>query len=227
MPRHLAASAVVLVLVACGGDDERRIDAAAVSDAATLSDGATPPIVDASPNASDAPDAPPPADAGPCAPSLAPIGDNFDVVVSEIKVGAYIELFNTTAAPVDLSTYLTHQWCAFPSYRSVAVAITVPAGGYATVPWPGVTVPTDAAGELVFYVDMNFINPASVLSYVCWGTGGSLRKDTAENASRWAGPCVAAIPDGGSLHRKIGTLGTNATDYETSAINTPMNCVPE
>ena len=58
------------------------------------------------------------------------------LVLSEIIPGDYIELFNTTGAPIVL-TNTTYQLCSpftYASLASLGPAVTVPASGYATVP---------------------------------------------------------------------------------------------
>jgi hypothetical protein len=249
--------AVVLsvLFVACGGEDDDAPDAAAVdapvADAPALdASGVDAPVpdavfpdaamIDAVPPPDVAPpsdaqaDATPPPDAGPadafvCSPSLSPTDvGGFDIVMSELEVGSYVELFNRTAIDVDLTTLATHRWCAFPAYPLVsASAVTVPAGGFATVPWPpSLTAPTDANGELVLHLQSPFEVAGNVLDYVCWGGSMTTRKAVAEAAGKWSGACVASIPAGGSLHRLAGTPGTSAADYVTDSVNTPMNCVP-
>lgn len=208
--------------IACGGGDD---DDVAQVDAAVSIDGAA--------GAPDAPgiDAAPPADAAVCTETLLVTEDRstvglFDIVISEISIdGDYVELFNITDTDVVLTGLTTHRWCSFPSYAAVnADAVTVPAGGFATIPFP-IDGQTEAGGELVLYSDDNYTVPGSVLDYLCWGTGGTTRKATAETANKWSGGCVDAIPSGGAIHRNQDEEGDVAGDYTANGTQTPMSCV--
>ncbi len=64
-----------------------------------------------------------------------PAGGVPDLVLSEISPGAFIELYNTTPAPIALAG-VTHYFCSPFAYVALSVyaGVTVPSGGYATVP---------------------------------------------------------------------------------------------
>ncbi len=221
--RILPLLALPLALaIACGGDDDD--DVASVDAAAAI---------DATAGAPDAReiDAAPPADAAVCTETLLVTADGstvglFDIVISEISIaGDYVELFNITDTDVALSGLTTHKWCAFPNYAAVSAdTVTVPAGGFATIPFP-IGGQTEAAGELVLYSDDSYTTPGSVLDYLCWGTGGTMRKATAETANKWSGGCVDAIPTGGAIHRNQDEEGDVAGDYTANGTQTPMSCV--
>jgi hypothetical protein len=198
-----------------GGDEQKDVDASMMPtiDSAVVADVA------------------PMADAALCvAPDLAPADDGtaqgtFDLVISELSVDAnFVELFNRTDADMSLTALATHQWCSFPSYKALSTnSVTVPAKGYATIPYPFAGA-SGAGGELVLYKDANYTAAASVLDYLCWGTGGTSRKTVAETAGKWSGACAAAIPSGASLERTVGSAGTSAGDYAVQATPTPETC---
>jgi hypothetical protein len=165
-----------------------------------------------------------------CAPPLDPLDDGSGVfgavglppiVISEINPGDYIEFFNTTAGVVNMNAY----WLCSP-FVYAQVAGTVPAGGYATFPWPAIFTDTNAGGEIQLYKSGNFGNSVDILDFVCWGVNphGS-RVGQAIAVGKWSGGCAPALA-GGAIHRKVGTKGTLAADYDVTSAPSPMNCVP-
>jgi hypothetical protein len=184
-----------------------------------------------------------------CAPALNPTapdgGTVPGLVISEIKPGEYIEVFNPGAEPIDFSMAMQnpHQFCSPFNYEPLSTlsdpggggtAVTVPAGGYAAFGWPlSFTRDMDSGGEVILYANgLNFDNGANILDFVCWGTyattGGTngTRKALAESVGKWSGNCAAAIDSAdNALHRKIGTTGTSAADYEVGP-KSPMTCAP-
>jgi hypothetical protein len=185
-------------------------------------------------------DAPPP-DAFVCSPSLAPTSDGSSaarraLVLSEINPGDYIELYNNTVSAIALGS--TDYWLCSPfnycALNSLAPGVTVPAGGYATVPWPSAgsgcfaSFPdTDLAGELLLYLNSTFSVDSNIMDFVCWGAGhvGSTRKPQAEATGKWTGACAPALGNG-ALHREIATDGIDASDYDATRDPDPMNCTP-
>ncbi len=223
MGKHWTALlALPLTLTCACGDDGGGTPAAVVDAASTL---------DADQNAPDA------------MPAVTCVGPDLDVqddgttqghesiVISEIKPGDYVELFNRTDEPVDLTTFDAHSWCSFPSYSPVRDdVVTIAAKGYATIPFP-TNGQGDTNGELVLYASTDYTNQAEVLDYVCWGNGETVRQvvalGTPIGSNKWnAGGCVASIPTGGSLHRIAGNNGKDVAHYEVNVNNTPENCAP-
>ena len=166
-----------------------------------------------------------------CDPDLAPLDDGSGVfgavglpavVISEINPGDYIELFNTTASDFNTTGY----WFCSPFTYTQVGAVVVPAGGYATVPWPGVFTDSDAGGEIQLYKSSLFGISTDILDFVCWGTNPHATRVSQANAvGKWSGPCAPAVVNG-AIHRKVGTAGTSASDYDVVAAPTPSNCVP-
>lgn len=188
-------------------------------------------------------DATPPADAMACSTNLSPTDDGtgiaVDLVLSEIDPGNYIELYNNTDSPISLVS-APHWLCARPGYVSLAseaANVTVPARGFAVIPYPVSFTDTDAGGEVVLYKDANFGDPNSVVDFVCWGTNPhATRSGEAVCAGKWGGSCpstpATAVPDScapaltnGAIHRKMSTAGTAAGDYDTTLAGSPTNCV--
>ncbi len=144
------------------------------------------------------------------------------VVISEVNPGDYIELFNTTANDFNTTGY----WFCSPFLYTQVGAVIVPAGGYATIPWPVVFTDTNAGGEIQLYKSGLFGVSTDILDFVCWGVNPhSTRVAQAAAVGKWSGGCAGALTNG-AIHRKVGSTGTTAADYDTDAAPSPSNCVP-
>lgn len=144
--------------------------------------------------------------------------------ISEIVPGMYIELFNAGSSPINLGTS-GFQFCSPFVYGGVGSGTLAP-GAYTTVPWPSGFTDTVSRGEVILYRDSSFGTPASIMDFVCWGTGGrSSRQSTAETAGRWSGACAPAIT-GGAIHRITGTDGDGAASYDVTSTPTGAACAP-
>ena len=209
-----------------GAPDAGSLDAGADDDAGASDAG----VSDAGSDAG-------PADAGTCSPALVVLDDGTgasgavglpSLVISEIDPGSFIELFNTTGADIALSGS-SMQLCSPFSYAalsSLAGGVTVPAGGYAELPWPSTFSDVDAGGEVILYASGSFGADTAILDFVCWGTDPhGTRMSQAVAVGKWVGPCAAAIGAGDSLVRVTATTGTNAASYST-ATPTPETCAP-
>lgn len=170
-----------------------------------------------------------------CAASLDPLDDGTDlppggipdIIISEIKPGEYIEVFNASVDAVDLS-FVPWQWCAPFQYQPVAMPVIVPTGGYVKLDWPTFfTNPTETNGEVILFKDFFFSSDTSVLDFVCWGSPSPTRRLTqGAGSGKWSGLCAPSIPTGGAIHRISGTDGTSAASYDVTAPPSPMTCVP-
>jgi hypothetical protein len=151
-----------------------------------------------------------------------------DLVISEINPGDYIELFNTTGTPIMLGNG-SFQFCSPFTYQALstlAPSVVVPAGGFATVPWPGTFTDVDAGGEILLYSVANFGVDTNILDFTCWGVNPHMsRKTQAENINKWSGACPAALGNG-ALHRNVSTQGNAAADYDVTGAPTGANCTP-
>jgi hypothetical protein len=172
-----------------------------------------------------------------CSPSLNPLDDGSganggvglpDLVMSEISPGNYIELFNTTGAAITLGAS-AHWLCspfAYAKLSVIAAAVTVPAGGYATVPWPAGFTDVNAGGEVMLYASAAFSTNSEILDFMCWGINPhGTRKSQAEAIGKWTGGCNAALSNA-AIHRNLSTVGTTSADYDSVQGQTPMNCTP-
>ena len=168
-----------------------------------------------------------------CDPALDPLDDGSGakgaeglpaIVISEIKPGpgGHIELFNTTNGDFNTTGY----WFCSP-FDYAQVSVLVPAGSYKTVPWPAAFINDDASGgEIQLYKSGLFGTSTDILDFVCWGVNPhGTRKAQAEAVGKWSGACAPALTNG-AIHRKIGTKGTSAADYDVTSPSSPMNCTP-
>ncbi len=164
-----------------------------------------------------------------CVEDLAPqeIGDS--VLISEISVGNYVELYNNTNAAVDVSVATT-KWCVRPNYGDIAEpGVVIEPGGYRTIAWPGTAVGTAASGELALYLTAPYGTAANMLDYVCWGTPpAQTRKAVAEDAGsgpQWAAaaPCADALANG-TIKRLNGNSGDAAASWDSTVMPDPTNC---
>jgi hypothetical protein len=139
------------------------------------------------------------------------------LVISEVNPGEYIELFNTTASDITLPS--VYWLCS--SFVYAQSAGTIPAGGYATIPWPAnFTHVTDAVGEMMLYDSGLFGTSTDILDYIIWGAPALNRKGQATAVGKWTGANLTALT-GGAVHRKIGVKGTGAADYENASCRRP------
>lgn len=180
----------------------------------------------------------PPTDVCGCPPPLAVLDDPGataqTLVLSEIDPGpgGYVELYNNSASPIALGSSPASLCSPFryASIASLGAGITIPAFGYALIPWPADFADTDAGGELQIYATGAFGVPEDVVDFVCWGTNphGS-RIAEAFTAGKWsassAASCAPALT-GGAIHRRIATDGVDAADYDTVTRRTPAACAP-
>jgi hypothetical protein len=167
-----------------------------------------------------------------CDPDLAPIDDGSgangavglpSVVISEINPGDYIELFNTTASDFNTTGY----WFCSPFIYTQVGAVVVPAGGYATIVWPGAFGDTDAGGEIQLFKTSSFNVSTDILDFVCWGINPHGTRVAQANAvGKWDGGSCAPALVNGAIHRVVGSAGNSAADYDVTAAPSPSNCTP-
>jgi len=216
--RRRARGALILLLWLAGCDDAPATDAGI--DGGGVADGG----IDAGPDGALE------TDAGPLAcDDLSPLATSL--VISEVRPGEYIELFNATGSDIDLRS--SDHWFCSP-FIYVPLADTggiVPARGYLSIDWPYavlVSAGMESTGELILYsAGTNFDDPALMLDFMCWGTRPAMsRKVAAEVGGHWAGECASAIPAGGSIHRLAGTDGAGPDSYDTSAPPSRLTCAP-
>ncbi len=148
------------------------------------------------------------------------------VIISEVNpgVGGYIELFNPTAAGVNMTGW----WLCSPFSYSPVGAVIVAAGSYITVPWPAGFSDTDAGGEIMLYDSSNFGNSGDIIDYVPWGASNGFRLSQVVlpgGNGKWSGAFPPALVNG-AIHRITGTTGTNAASYDVTSAPSPMNCTP-
>jgi hypothetical protein len=145
------------------------------------------------------------------------------VIMSEINPGpsGYVEFFNPTGAAVSLTGWFL---CSPFVYASLS-GVTVPAGGYKTVGWPGTFGDDDSGGEVMLYDSSSFANSNDIIDYVCWGASNAFRLNQALSVGKWSGAHAPALV-GGAIHRVTNTTGTDAASYDVTAAPSPRNCTP-
>lgn len=145
------------------------------------------------------------------------------LVISEVNPGNYVELFNTTQSAIVLPSI--YWLCSHFVYAQVAG--TVPAGGYATVPWPAnFTSAVDANGEMMLYRSANFGASTDILGYVIWGNPiAPTRKSQALAVGKWIGANAPSITNG-AIHRRVGVQGNKPAEFDAAAAISPLNCTP-
>ncbi len=225
--------------LACGGDDDAGDDDVPPPiDAATAAIDAPTDIPDADPAAPDGaplpactqPD-PAPVDDG----SGLPTGGIPDLIITEINPGDFIEVFNTTDAPIDLATapQTSYQWCSAASspfrYAGLNPKIVIPPNSYAVLDWPTTfsSNANDTIGQVALYKNSNFGIAGNMLDFTCWGNAVNVgRFGVAEADGKWGvdADCNASLPADGVLVRNVGTAGTAAADYTEGDTPTPETC---
>ncbi len=147
------------------------------------------------------------------------------LVISEVRPGEFIELFNTSFQAVSLDN-VQQQLVSLDASQSVsqlAVGKSVAARGYVRLDWPAAFAATTDAGELVLYRDGagGFQNAAKIDDFLTWGDIGSGgHKALAESFGKWSGDAAPSLA-AGSIHRIPGTAGNSATSYNTQAPGSP------
>ncbi|MCO6458152.1 MAG: hypothetical protein J5I93_22840 [Pirellulaceae bacterium] len=147
------------------------------------------------------------------------------LVISEIRPGEAIELFNGSYQPLALDD-VNWQLVAGSQRRAISAMASgqvVNARGYVELAWPAEFAGSDGGGELLLYgqpgADLN--DPNQVRDFVAWGTplAGS-RIELARGSGRWSGDPAPALAQG-SIQRRVATFGQSASDYETQTAPTP------
>lgn len=174
-----------------------------------------------------------------CTGDLAPAADGGDaahqaLVISEIDPGSAIELYNNSAAAIDLGAtqFGLRSAPQTAMLATLAPNVTIAPGGLATVDWPAGFTDVDAGGEIVLYIDVanagDFNDGTRIGDFVCWGTNphGSAKADAEANGKWAAAAACAAALDMGSIQRLTATDGTDAASYDTTLAPTPTTCTP-
>ncbi len=200
-------------------------------------DGPPVPQPDADPTVPDAEPVAP--DAFPaCGTDLNPADDGSGaarqaLVLAELDPGGFIEVYNNTAAAIDLDTVayrlVSDGVVAAVSAAGVGAGITVHAGGRAEIGWPtGFASADDAGGEVVLYLDTDTATDANIMGFVCWGAAPTdSRKSNAEAGGKWtaAEPCPGALT-AGAIERLPATDGRDAADFDVTSAPSPETCEP-
>ena len=146
-----------------------------------------------------------------------------DLVISLVQpaAGGKIELYNTTAADIDLSTK-TYDLVSGGTTQSLTTG-TVKTHGYLSV--TSTFGDLTGGGEMVLY-DSTTHNAGNIDDFICWDTdAGTQAKTDAIAQNKWegAGTCVAS-PTGTAIERKNDVTGVNHTDYDPTSTRAPRTC---
>lgn len=218
MKRLVGATAFILLLAACGGDDSGTVTTVGGATTTTAAaDTTTTSAVDATTTTADGSTTTAPAETTTTSsPTTVPAsGARFALV--EVGLGGLGQVFiqNVGDAPGSLAGF----WlCQRPAYHEMP-DVTLQPGEVAQMfvsghddtflPRDGVTFIDEVAntgpfnpetGEIGLYNSNSFGSPDAIVSYVEWGDAGHGRSDTAVAAGIWAdGGFVATTADSGAI----------------------------
>ena len=148
----------------------------------------------------------------------APMGG---IVLSEINSNGDVEIRNTGATTVDISSYWLCNFSSSPRYEQFANATIVCGGDLILDPGEIVTVTSvvgvnPADGEMGLYTTNNFGSSAAMIDYVEWGSTGHGRSGVAVGAGIWStGDFVSSFSAGQSIH--YDGAGDASSDWSTAA----------
>ncbi|MCA9246607.1 MAG: tandem-95 repeat protein [Planctomycetales bacterium] len=151
------------------------------------------------------------------------------LVLAEVSAGGFIELYNTTADPIDLGA--AAHWLVTPtasiSLASVAAGMTIAPNAYVAVDWPAEITETAAQGEIALYRDSDtgFGDASKIDDFLIWGgIQANTRFVLAQSFGRWAGAPLAP-GDATTIHRLPDTDGAGAASYEANSEPTPDQAI--
>jgi hypothetical protein len=155
-----------------------------------------------------------------------PTGTAHDLTLSEVAPGMGIEVFNsgTAAVPID-SIYFCSQF-VYKKATSPSGKTEIAPGEYAAVAWPDMYELTTAqSGEILVMLGSEFPSLENTQSYVCWGSHSGGRKDdtTVGVDLLYGGDCAPALT-AGSIVRKPGTNGMDASSWDTTPAPSLADC---
>ncbi|MBP9088786.1 MAG: hypothetical protein KBG15_21865 [Kofleriaceae bacterium] len=183
-------------------------------------------VVDAQPDA--AIDARP--DAAPVCPALSPTADGSgrqDLVISELRPGTFIELYNNTVAAINLPTSTFGLQADTATYALSAEAGMIEAHSYKTITWPAAFTISDSNGELGLFQNITLASDytvaANLVDYVCWGGNTPANVAFAQGATKWTGTCTDELA-ASSLKRLASTDGLAKASYNVTGTPDPRNC---
>ena len=161
---------------------------------------------------------------------------NEDIAINEVyyrgvsSADDWIELRNTGTQTIDVSNWW---FCARFDYERVGLLQRIVGDDYSLVPGEILVVRPwtdldDNASDLTLYTDANFSNPAGLVDFVQWGSGGSIgRVSVAVSKGVWrelASGVYDFVPKAGNgqsvAWRGInsgGGLLTHSTDFQNGA----------
>lgn len=153
------------------------------------------------------------------APAAALDGETFAITEVDFENGT-ITITNHGDADVDPNGLIV---CNFPAYAPVAGAPTLEPGASTVIDLAAIGIPADAAdGEMGLYLDNDFGNSDSIVSYVEWGSTGHERAPVAQGATVagetvWDGAAVDG--DASALQTQV-AFPTSGSDWTAVAAQT-------
>ena len=167
------------------------------------------------------------ADANTC-PALAIMDDGTqgaggqDVVISLVQPAANgkVEVYNTTAADIDLST---KPYELVVGATTLSLTGTVKTHGYLTI--NAAFGDQTGGGEIALYHSATH-SSTTIDDYICWDTNAVTPSalGDAMTATKWNGTTCVAAPTGTAIERKNNVTGVNATDYDPTSTRAPRTC---
>ena len=171
-------------------------------------------------------------DAAPVCPALTPATDGSGrqaLVISEIRPGNFIELYNNTAAAITFSTTTYGLQSDSMTYDLAAEAGMIAAHAYKTITWPTVftAAANDMNGEMGLFQDiavaMDYGVASKLVDYVCWGGDTPAHLTFAQTAMKWTGTCTDELA-ASSIKRLASKDGIDKTSYNVTGAPDPRNC---
>lgn len=169
-------------------------------------------------------------DAAPVCPALTPTTDGSgrqDLVISELRPGTFIELYNNTAAAINFPTSTFGLQAEAATYALSAEAGMIASHAYKTIAWPAAFAISDMNGEMGLFQNIamasDYTVAANLVDYLCWGGNTPANLTFAQGAMKWTASCTDELA-ASSIKRLVSTDGLAKASYDAAGTPDPRNC---